>query len=50
VTYTWDKLMAGWKRQSAVLRQLRKWMAGKDLDACEQDSTVVRNWDILPKI
>jgi transcriptional regulator with XRE-family HTH domain len=49
VGYTWDKLMAGWKRRRTVLTQLRKWLSGKELDKQEADSAVVKNWDVLPR-
>lgn len=49
IDYAWDKLLAGWKRKSTVLRNLRKWLAGKELDQQEKDSAIVENWDVLPK-
>ena len=49
VDYTWDKLMTGWKRKGKVLIQLRKWLAGKQLDEKDDYSVVVRNWDVMPK-
>ncbi|MDL2237373.1 hypothetical protein LJC56_06045 [Christensenellaceae bacterium OttesenSCG-928-K19] len=49
VGYTWDKLMAGWKRKRTVISQLRKWLNGKELDKQEEDSAVVKNWDVLPR-
>ncbi|MDL2328058.1 hypothetical protein LJC64_05370, partial [Ruminococcaceae bacterium OttesenSCG-928-A11] len=49
VNHVWDRLLAGWKRQDRVRRQLRKWMAGKELDKMEEDSAIVRGWSVLPK-
>lgn len=48
IGFGWDKLLSGWKRKERVLRQLRKWVDGNDLDIVETDSTMVRNWSILP--
>ena len=47
ITHTWNKLHKGWKRKSSVLRNLRKWLAGKELDQQEPDSVFVQNWDAL---
>ncbi|MGI6153717.1 MAG: hypothetical protein ACOYJB_07795 [Christensenellaceae bacterium] len=49
VDYTWGRLMAGWKRKRTVLSQLKKWLNGKELDKEDEDSAVVKNWDVLPK-
>jgi hypothetical protein len=49
IDHAWDRLHKGWKRKTLVMRTLRKWLAGKELDIQEQDSAIVRNWDILPK-
>ncbi|MDL2294664.1 hypothetical protein LJC60_08580 [Ruminococcaceae bacterium OttesenSCG-928-D13] len=49
VGHVWDRLLAGWKRQDKVRRQLRKWLAGKELDKTVDDSAIVRGWSILPK-
>ncbi|MCL2167389.1 MAG: hypothetical protein FWH49_08915, partial [Clostridiales bacterium] len=45
----WDRLHMGWKRKRNVQAMLRKWLAGKDLDATDRDSAAVLNWDVLPK-
>lgn len=45
--HVWDNLLAGWKRKEKVMRQLRKWLGGKELDTQPDDSAVVRNWDIF---
>ena len=37
------------KRKDEVARQLRKWLAGKELDTREMDSANVKNWDVLPR-
>ena len=49
IRHTWDKLQKGWKHQDKVARQLRKWIAGKELTTKLKDSATVRNWDVLPK-
>lgn len=46
ISYIWGQLLAGWKRSDKTRRQLRKWLAGKDLAAQETDSAIVENWDI----
>jgi hypothetical protein len=46
--YVWDKLLAGWKRPTAVSRQLRKRLDGKELDKQDEDSAIVKNWDVMP--
>lgn len=45
IDYVWDKLLAGWKSQDAIRRQLRKWIAGRDLGKVREDSAVVKKWD-----
>lgn len=47
--YVWSRLLAGWKRQDKVRRQLRKWLAGKELDKEEETSAIVRGWTVLPR-
>lgn len=49
IGYIWDRLLAGWKRQDRIRRQLRKWLAGKELDVRLEDSAIVRGWDIYPR-
>lgn len=49
IEYTWDRLLAGWKRQDRIRRQLRKWLADKDLDTTFEDSAIVRGWNPLYK-
>lgn len=49
VDYLWDRLLAGWKRQDRLRRQIRKWLSGKELDVKLEDSAIVRGWDIYPK-
>jgi hypothetical protein len=49
IGHAWDRLHKGWKRKTLVTRTLRKWLAGKELDARERDSAIVQNWDVLPK-
>lgn len=45
----WNKLLAGWKRKVSVSRTLRKWLAGKELDLQDTDSSIVRNWNFFPR-
>lgn len=45
--YVWDKLLAGWRNQEKVARQLRKWLAGQ-VQTELVDSGKVRNWDVMP--
>jgi hypothetical protein len=49
IGHAWDRLRKGWKRKTLVMRTLRKWLAGKELDVRERDSAIVQNWDVLPK-
>jgi hypothetical protein len=49
IGHAWGRLRKGWKRKALVMRTLRKWLAGKELDVQEQDSAIVRNWDVLPR-
>ena len=49
IGHAWDRLHMGWKRRKLVMRTLRKWLAGKELDVQEPDSAIVRNWDVLPR-
>lgn len=49
LSYTWSKLHKGWKRKATVMRTLRKWLAGKELDIQEEDSAFVQHWGLLPK-
>lgn len=49
VEYLWDRLLSGWKRQGNIRRQIRKWLAGKELDVKLEDSAIVRGWDVYPK-
>lgn len=49
VDHTWSKLHKGWKRYRNVSATLRNWMQGIGLDEQEVDSTIVKNWSILPK-
>ena len=48
IEHTWERLHKGWKRKDAVARTLRRWLAGKGLDAVEKDSAMVQNWSVLP--
>ena len=45
VGHAWGRLHKGWKRKSLVIRTLRKWLSGRDLDIQEPDSAIVRNWE-----
>ena len=49
VGVVWDRLHMGWKRKRNVQATLRKWLAGKELDAQDSDSAAVLNWDVLPR-
>ncbi|MDL2258429.1 hypothetical protein LJC42_04675 [Eubacteriales bacterium OttesenSCG-928-K08] len=49
VDYTWERLMAGWKRKRTVISQLKKWLNGQELDNQDEDSVIVKNWDVLPR-
>lgn len=49
IGYAWSKLLVGWKRKATVLRTLRKWLAGRELDESGPDSAQVKNWDVLPR-
>ena len=49
IDHVWDRLLAGWRRKSDVVRQLRKWLSGKELRGKEIDSAIVRGWDSLQK-
>ncbi|MDL2218991.1 hypothetical protein LJC04_01455 [Ruminococcaceae bacterium OttesenSCG-928-O06] len=46
--FLWGRLMAGWKNQDRVRRQLRRWLAGKGLESTEPDSAIVRGWRLFP--
>ncbi len=47
--YVWDRLLAGWKRKSNVVRQLKKWLKGEELDAIYRETSAMRNWDVVPR-
>lgn len=47
--YTWERLLAGWKRKDKVKRQLRKWLEGKELEEAGEDSAIVKGWDLMPR-
>lgn len=47
VNHAWGKLHKGWKRRRNVMAHLRKWIDGVDLDTHEEDSTTVKNWNLL---
>lgn len=47
--YTWSRLHKGWKRKASVMRTLRKWLAGRELDVQEEDSAFVQHWELLPR-
>lgn len=49
IDFLWSRLLAGWKRQDHVRRQLRKWLSGKDLTGKLESSAIVRGWNIYPK-
>jgi hypothetical protein len=49
VNHTWGKLQKAWKRKPLIMRTLRKWLAGKELDVQEEDSVIVKNWELFPK-
>lgn len=49
VNHVWDRLHKSWKRRPMVMRTLRKWLNGKELDVNWPESATVRNWDDLPK-
>ena len=49
VEHTWGRLQKAWKRKPLIMRTLRKWLAGKELNAREEDSVIVKNWELLPK-
>lgn len=49
LSLVWDRLHKGWKRKRNVAATLRKWLAGKELDGKDQDSKIVKNWDMTPK-
>jgi hypothetical protein len=49
IGHAWERLHKGWKRKTLVTRTLRKWLAGKELNVREQDSAIVRNWDVMPR-
>ncbi|MCL1873978.1 MAG: hypothetical protein FWF85_07670 [Clostridiales bacterium] len=45
--FIWKKMLSGWKHKDKVMRQIGKWLKGMDLDIEENDSVIVRNWDVL---
>ncbi len=47
--YVWERLLAGWKRKSNVVRQLKKWLKGEELDALYRETSAMRNWDLVPR-
>lgn len=49
VDYIWSKQLAGWRDQPRVTRQIRKWLSGQELTIRDEDSTMVKNWNAMPK-
>lgn len=49
VDHTWSKLHKGWKRYRNVSATLRDWTRGIGLDEHEEDSAIVKHWDIFPR-
>lgn len=49
VDYVWSRLLKGWKRRRNVTETLNKWLAGQELEVSQEDSALVKNWELLSK-